>query len=38
MREEIDNKTMIVKGIKIPLTPIDRSPNRKLIRKHKPLK
>ena len=33
MREEIDNKTMIVKGIKIPLTPIDRSPNRKLIRK-----
>ena len=35
IKGEIDSNTIIVGDFNIPLTPMDRSWNRKLIRKHK---
>ena len=35
MKGEINNNTIIVGDIKIPLTPIDKQLNRKLTKKHK---
>ena len=35
LKGEIDTNTIIVGNFNTPLTPIDRSSNRKLIRKHK---
>ena len=35
IKEEIDSNTIIVGDFNTSLTPIDRYPNRKLIRKHK---
>ena len=35
IKGEIDSNTMIVGEFKTPLTPMDRSSNRKLKRKHK---
>ena len=35
IKEEINSYTITVEGFNTPLTPMDRSSNRKLIRKHK---
>ena len=35
IKGEIDSNTIILGDFNTPLTPMDRSPNRKLIRKHK---
>ena len=35
IKEEIDSNTIIVRDFKTPLTPMDRSKSRKLMRKHK---
>ena len=35
IKGEIDSDTIIIGHFNTPLTPMDRSPNRKLIRKHK---
>ena len=35
IKGEIDRNTIIVRDFNTPLTPMDRSSNRKLIRKHK---